>query len=357
MSRKMLKPYRIISTEMWRDSYFLDLSPNEKLFFIYLLTNESTTQCGIYELPLSHASMETKLSQEEILVILNKFSRDKKIVYSIDTREVAIINWNKYNANMSPYTMQRVADELKNVKNPELVLYLYDPREPLYNDMVKRKGNEVHVHIENPWAEYFQDITDNDILEFRMSIKVNTSKNRPPTGGIEAPYTQPSPYTDTDTDTNSYTESDTDTNADNTTNGKKVSKTNSNSSPPARSSSNKLALADEDKDLYHKIENAFLSKNDTFSNWKKEGEAIKRLIKYCKQQFPDDVENGARQMMRQFWELRKTGDTFWAGQPFIPSALSSGGIWDRVLEQFREDEIPEELREYYAEKGVNIDEY
>ena len=40
---------RVISTDFWLDDKVLDLfSPEDKLFFLYLMTNPHTTQLGIY---------------------------------------------------------------------------------------------------------------------------------------------------------------------------------------------------------------------------------------------------------------------------------------------------------------------
>ncbi len=42
--------YRVVNTRFWDDAYVAELSPNEKLIFLYLLTNALTTIGGIYEL-------------------------------------------------------------------------------------------------------------------------------------------------------------------------------------------------------------------------------------------------------------------------------------------------------------------
>ena len=36
-------------------------------------------------------------------------------------------------------------------------------------------------------------------------------------------------------------------------------------------------------------------------------------------------------MIDQFQQLRETGNSFWQGQPFLPSVLNSSSIFDRVL--------------------------
>lgn len=108
----------------------------------------------------------------------------------------------------------------------------------------------------------------------------------------------------------------------------------------------------EGKELYNNIKAAFLSKNDTFTNWGKEGKAIWRLVKYAHSRSPDDPENFIHQMIEKFWNLKESGEKFWKDQPFTPSRLASSGIFDQVLENFREEDIPDELKEYYQEKAL-----
>jgi hypothetical protein len=40
---------RIVSTGFWTDDKVLDMTPDEKLFMLYLITNPHSTQLGIYK--------------------------------------------------------------------------------------------------------------------------------------------------------------------------------------------------------------------------------------------------------------------------------------------------------------------
>lgn len=93
--------------------------------------------------------------------------------------------------------------------------------------------------------------------------------------------------------------------------------------------------------LYHKVEQAFLSKNDgKFDDYAKEGVCIHAIVKKAKARSPEDPGALLAAMLGAFWKL-KTGDTsakgFWRGQPFLPSALSP--LWSRVLETMRNDTV------------------
>lgn len=133
----------------------------------------------------------------------------------------------------------------------------------------------------------------------------------------------------------------------------KLKESNTSSGTASRSTNGKkVQLQEEDKELYHKIKDAFLSQNDTFTNWKKEGESIKRLVKQAKVRSPDNPEEFMHQMIEQFWKMKQSGEKFWKEQPFTPSRLASSGIFDQLLETFREESIPDELKEYYQEKVI-----
>ena len=69
---------RYINTKFWSDNYISNLDPIEKLLFLYLLTNEKTNICGLYELPLKIMAVETGIEKEMIVKILKRFQKEKK---------------------------------------------------------------------------------------------------------------------------------------------------------------------------------------------------------------------------------------------------------------------------------------
>ncbi len=87
--------------------------------------------------------------------------------------------------------------------------------------------------------------------------------------------------------------------------------------------------------LYTAIFQSFIGKAGAFTNYPKEAQAIKRIIKYCEQHAPRYADGDkiklAELAITKYYELTQNGDRFWRGQPFTPSALSSPGLFDRVL--------------------------
>lgn len=72
---------RYINTKFWSDTWISNLDPVEKLLYLYLITNEKTSICGIYELPLKIMAVETGIEKEMIDKILRRFEKDKKVIY------------------------------------------------------------------------------------------------------------------------------------------------------------------------------------------------------------------------------------------------------------------------------------
>ena len=110
------------------------------------------------------------------------------------------------------------------------------------------------------------------------------------------------------------------------------------------------AIADcqTDQELYKSVQARFLDKqlNNRFSNYAKEGKAIKELIKKAKGRNPSDPGLFLEGMISRFEQMREDDD-WYRKQPFVPSALNAAGIFDRVLTEaenlWREEQQRHEL--------------
>lgn len=56
----------MVNTRLWSDGWIRSINPLDRYLFIYLLTNEHTTLCGIYELPLSTIAYETGIDENDL---------------------------------------------------------------------------------------------------------------------------------------------------------------------------------------------------------------------------------------------------------------------------------------------------
>jgi DnaD/phage-associated family protein len=170
--------FRQIQTDFWKDSFITELTLEEKAFYLYLLTNTYTTQCGIYTFIIKFAEVEVGLNKEVIQKLLNKFIEYGKINYSEETKEIIIINWVKHNFVNNKPVINCMNKELQKVKYRPFVQGLYEicknnrqPVEQIFKDIelahlwpigpgIKQKlgrGEEEEIEKEIEIEEYMEE--------------------------------------------------------------------------------------------------------------------------------------------------------------------------------------------------------
>ena len=87
--------YRQIKTDFWQDGYISELTDKEKLFFIYLFTNDRVNMCGIYELPDKFMLPTLGATLGELENMKQKMQKDNK--YAFYKGWVFIINFADHN--------------------------------------------------------------------------------------------------------------------------------------------------------------------------------------------------------------------------------------------------------------------
>jgi len=116
--------FRKIHVQFWGDVFIQTLTPEQKFFFLYLLTNERTKQCGIYEITTRQISFDTGYTVETVMRLIEFFTSSGKVLFSRETNEIAIKNWDKYNSSDSPSVQNLVKKEITGVKNKKLIEWL-----------------------------------------------------------------------------------------------------------------------------------------------------------------------------------------------------------------------------------------
>ncbi len=117
--------FRKIHTSFWSDAFVQELTPEQKYFFLYLLTNEKTTQCGIYEISKRQICYDTGYNIDTVAKLLSFFTEARKVMYSDTTNEIALRNWEKYNKSDATTVKTLVNQQLKQVKNTVLIEYIH----------------------------------------------------------------------------------------------------------------------------------------------------------------------------------------------------------------------------------------
>lgn len=140
--------FRKVHVSFWSDPFTQELTPEQKYFFLYLITNEKTSQCGIYEITKRHICYDTGYNIDTVQKLLQFFIDADKIKYNYNTSEVAIKNWLKYNDNTSPKVQVLTRQELIKIKDTTLIQYLYSIDTPPQVVVEVEKEKEVVVDKE-----------------------------------------------------------------------------------------------------------------------------------------------------------------------------------------------------------------
>lgn len=110
--------YRQIHTQIWRDNWFLELRPDEKLLFIYLFSNDNSNLAGIYEIHESIIALETGLRPARIREILVKLEASNKVHYGGGV--VWIVNMRKYHSNASEKVQKNIDAAIYDIQDGEI---------------------------------------------------------------------------------------------------------------------------------------------------------------------------------------------------------------------------------------------
>ena len=120
--------YRMIQTAFWTDTKILDVyAPEEKLLYLYLMTNPHTNLCGCYEISMSQMSSEIGYKKETVKKYLDRLQNVyRSVVYAETTSEILLVNWHKYNWTSSERFRKSLLNEIALVKDAEFKRYLMD---------------------------------------------------------------------------------------------------------------------------------------------------------------------------------------------------------------------------------------
>lgn len=118
--------YRNIQLSFWTDAKIADeFTPEDRYFYLYLLTNPHTNTCGCYELSIRQMSIETGYSQETIQRLIDRFAIVHDIIrYSRDNKELLIMHWYRYNWTTSDKLRISIANCIKAIKTLSFKKYL-----------------------------------------------------------------------------------------------------------------------------------------------------------------------------------------------------------------------------------------
>ena len=161
--------YRHVYLKFWKDDKVMELfSVEEKLLFLFLLTNPNTTQIGVYKILPKEIAFMTGFEEEEVSIMLELFEKEYKLIkYNKLTHEIAIVHWARYNLNKAggKPMMDCISSELSRVEDVSLLQVILDhikneKIKQLYINAIRREKensskvkNEGEVIYERPSEE------------------------------------------------------------------------------------------------------------------------------------------------------------------------------------------------------------
>lgn len=124
--------FRNVNMSFWTDTKVVDdYTPEDKYFMLYALTNNYTNIIGCYEISIKQMSNDLGYKEDVVKNLLKRFKEiHKTIDYDFETKELLVVNWSKYNWNLSPKLDNALYEAIKKVKSD----LFHDKLATIYNE-------------------------------------------------------------------------------------------------------------------------------------------------------------------------------------------------------------------------------
>ena len=164
--------YRNIHLSFWQDTKVTDdFTPEDRYFYLYLLTNPHTNLCGCYEISIKQMANEMGYDAKKAGKLIDRFSFTHNLIrYARSERELLIFHWPKYNWTSSEKFRKPLLQEIQNVKTDdfrEYLLKLFDGENVKYGmDTVSSKEK---YRINTNCMDTTDTVTDTDSITDTVS--------------------------------------------------------------------------------------------------------------------------------------------------------------------------------------------
>ena len=120
--------YRTVHISFWTDPKVDDdFTPEDKYFYLYLLTNPHTNICGCYEISMKQMVRETGYNEDTVKRLLHRMEYVHNVIqYDKNTKEVLVPKWGKYNWCNSPKTKEGAVKSVENIKSNRFRKFVSD---------------------------------------------------------------------------------------------------------------------------------------------------------------------------------------------------------------------------------------
>lgn len=172
--------FRQIQTSFWSNTYIQEeMTAEDKYFYLYLMTNEFTTQIGIYSITKKQMAFDLGYSIESVTALLQRFETYHKLIkYDVESREIILLKWAENNLNIGGKPVQDlIKKEIEQVKNKEFLALMYSccPENSLKNfiGLLIYKNN----NSDNETANESSDGSLINLSNFEKNKKTNNINN------------------------------------------------------------------------------------------------------------------------------------------------------------------------------------
>lgn len=170
----MMEVFTRIERSYWQDEFILELTPEQKFFYLYLMSNSRVNTLGAYVFPLTMSTMELGYNRETVLKLLEHFAQAGKIIWDESTKEVFLLNWPKRNWNKKTATLRALRKDFGALKSP----VLRETVALLFNDFSSEKAQEQSGTIGNNEEQKETNGDNEDILDGRKENREKRIENR-----------------------------------------------------------------------------------------------------------------------------------------------------------------------------------
>lgn len=170
----MMEVFTKVERGYWQDEFILELTPEQKFFYLYLMSNSKVNTLGAYVFPLTMSTVELGYNKETVLKLLDHFAQVGKIIWDESTKEVFLLNWPKRNWNKKTATLRALKKDFGALKSP----VLRETVALLFNDFSSEKAQEQSGTNGNNEEQKGTNGNNEDILDGRIENREKRIENR-----------------------------------------------------------------------------------------------------------------------------------------------------------------------------------
>ena len=172
--------FRQIQTSFWSNTYIQEeMTAEDKYFYLYLMTNEFTTQIGIYSITKKQMAFDLGYSIESVTALLQRFETYHKLIkYDVESREIILLKWAENNLNIGGKPVQDlIKKEIEQVKNKDFLALMYSNCPD--NSLKKFIGLLIYKN-NNSYNDSVNESSDGSLINlsnFKKNKKTNNLNN------------------------------------------------------------------------------------------------------------------------------------------------------------------------------------